>query len=85
MKRKVQGKWKYRKIELMLINLSDNLKKLKINQFQLIDLAILIGTDYFPGIKGIGPKTALKLLKKYGSLETVLQYEKPNYRLHWPV
>ena len=63
----------------MLVNLSDNLKRLNINQFQLIDLAILIGTDYFPGIKGIGPKTALKLIKRYGSLETVIQCEKANY------
>jgi flap endonuclease-1 len=42
-------------------------------------LAVLIGTDYFPGVKGIGPKTALKLLKKYGSLEAIIQYEKVNY------
>jgi flap endonuclease-1 len=39
----------------------------------LIDLGILIGTDYNPdGVKGIGPKTALKLIKKYGSLDGVL-------------
>ncbi|GAI08237.1 unnamed protein product, partial [marine sediment metagenome] len=31
------------------------------------------------GIKGIGPKIALKLLKKYSSLEGVIQYEKNNY------
>ncbi len=62
-----------------MINLSDNLKRLKINQFQLIDLAILIGTDYFPGVKGIGPKTALKLLQKYRSLDLIIQYEKSNY------
>ncbi|MHA1254849.1 MAG: 5'-3' exonuclease H3TH domain-containing protein [Promethearchaeota archaeon] len=79
MKRKVQGKWKYKKIDPMIIFLSDNLKRLKINQFQLIDLAILIGTDYFPGVKGIGPKTALKLLTKYSSLERVILNEKSNY------
>ena len=28
-----------------------------------MDLAIMIGTDYHPGIKGIGPKTGLKLSK----------------------
>lgn len=36
---------------------------------QLIDIAILIGTDYNPGIKGVGPKTALRLMRQYGSLE----------------
>jgi len=40
---------------------------------QLIDVGILIGTDFNPdGIKGLGPKTALKLIKQYGNLETAL-------------
>jgi flap endonuclease-1 len=34
-------------------------------------LAILIGTDFNEGIKGIGPKTALKLIKRHGSLEAL--------------
>ena len=41
------------------------LKELGINQEQLIVLGILVGTDFNPGgIKGIGPKNALKLVKK---------------------
>jgi len=37
---------------------------------QLVDVGILIGTDFNPdGIKGLGPKTALKLIKQYGNLE----------------
>ncbi len=40
---------------------------------QLIDVGILIGTDFNPdGIKGLGPKTAIKLIKQYGALETAL-------------
>ena len=31
----------------------------------------MIGTDFHPGIKGIGPKTGLKLIKKFGTLEEV--------------
>ena len=34
-------------------------------------MGILIGTDFNPGIKGIGPKTALKLIKKHGRLENL--------------
>jgi flap endonuclease-1 len=34
-----------------------------------VDLAILIGTDFNEGVRGIGPKTALKLIKRHGSLE----------------
>jgi len=36
-----------------------------------VDLAIMIGTDYHPGVKGIGPKTGLKLIKQYGTVEAV--------------
>ncbi len=56
------------KIELNQI-LNDN----EISKEQLIDLAIMIGTDFHPGIKGIGPKTGLKLIKLYGSIEKVCQ------------
>jgi flap endonuclease-1 len=42
------------------------LKELEISQEQLIILGILVGTDYnIGGIKGIGPKKALGLIKKY--------------------
>ena len=41
---------------------------------KLIDLKSLMGdkSDNIPGVPGVGPKTAAKLLLKYGSLETVL-------------
>lgn len=53
-------------IKPKIINLSENLNNLGIDKDQLIVLAILVGTDYNPGgVKGIGPKTALKLVKEY--------------------
>jgi len=76
LKRKQQGRWTYTKIEPMIIDLRENLRRLNINQFQLVDLAILIGTDYFPGIKGIGPKTALELIKKHQNLEKIISNER---------
>ena len=54
-----------------LINLNELLTHHIISRDQLIDLAILIGTDFNEGIKGIGPKTALKLLKECGRLESL--------------
>ena len=39
---------------------------------QLIDIGILIGTDYHPGVKGVGPKTALNAIKKYNNIEQAL-------------
>jgi len=53
-----------------LADLKENLEALGINQEQLILLAMLVGTDYNPGgIKGIGPKTALQLVKEHKSKE----------------
>jgi flap endonuclease-1 len=44
-----------------------------LSREQLIDLAIMIGTDFHPGIKGIGPKTGIKLIKQHGSIEVICQ------------
>ncbi len=52
------------KINPELVNLDENLKKLGLTQEKLILLSILVGTDYNKGIKGIGPKKALKLVKE---------------------
>lgn len=65
------SKRKARKLFPELIELSENLRYLGISREQLIDLAILIGTDFNKGLKGIGPKTALKLIKIYKTLENL--------------
>jgi len=68
-----------------LISLSSFLSHHGITRKQLIDAAILIGTDFNEGVKGIGPKTALTLLKKYGKIENMparvrSKIEDQNYR-----
>lgn len=52
-----------------VIELERVLKKMGITREQLVDIAILVGTDYNPGVAGVGPKTALRLIKNYGSIE----------------
>ncbi len=74
-KRKLPGKDVYVEIKPELIELERLLKTLGISREQLIDIAILIGTDYNPdGIEGIGPKTAYQIIKSYGSLEKALKF-----------
>src|SRR5438445_8405670 len=54
-----------------LIKLSENLVLLGISREQLVDHAILVGTDFNQGVKGIGPKKALKLVHDHGSIEQI--------------
>lgn len=74
-RRKLPRKNVYIEVKPELIVLDEILKDLSISREQLIDIAILVGTDYNPeGIKGIGPKKALALIKQYGSLEKALKH-----------
>jgi flap endonuclease-1 len=69
-RRKIPRKNVYVEVVPEIMKLDHVLKELEITRQQLIDVAILVGTDFNPdGVKGIGPKTALKLIKKHGSVE----------------
>ncbi len=57
------------KAERILLN--ELLNENELSREQLVDLGIMIGTDFHPGIKGIGPKTGLKLIKKLGTIEKI--------------
>jgi len=73
-RRKLPRKNVYIEVTPEIVEMSRIARELGITRDQLIDMGILLGTDFNPeGIKGIGPKTALKLIKKYGSLEKVLE------------
>jgi len=63
------SKGAFRPITPELIELDRMLATLEITREQLVDLAILIGTDFNTGIKGIGPKKALALVRQHGSIE----------------
>ncbi len=60
-----------RVVRAQRIELEQILKDNDLDRDQLIDLAIMIGTDFHPGIKGIGPKTGLKLIKEFSTIEAV--------------
>jgi len=52
------------KIELSLVELQATLQALGITREQLVDVAILVGTDFNDGVRGIGPKKGLKAVKE---------------------
>jgi flap endonuclease-1 len=72
-RRKLPRKNVYIEVVPEIVELDKVLNELGINHEQLVDIGILVGTDFNPeGIKGIGPKTALQLIKEHGSLEKLL-------------
>ncbi len=81
-RRKLPRKQIYIDIVPELVELEPALRSLGITRAQLVDVAILVGTDFNPGIKGIGPKKGLKLIQKHGTLEAVMKekgFEIANY------
>jgi flap endonuclease-1 len=52
-----------------ILDLEENLQVLGLTREQLVDVAILVGTDFNEGIKGIGPKTAVKRVRAWKTLE----------------
>jgi flap endonuclease-1 len=71
-RRKLPRKDIYVDLQPEEIRLEDTLAALGVTREQLVDMAILIGTDFNEGVKGVGPKKALNLIKKHGSLEPAL-------------
>jgi flap endonuclease-1 len=78
-KRKLPNKKVYLDVKPELIILQETLDQLEINHDQLIDIALCVGTDYNEGIEGFGPKKALKMIKKYGSMEKLLLLENQKF------
>ena len=82
-KRKLPRRREYVDVAPQEVQLAKVLDTLEISRVQLVDIAILVGTDYNHGIKGIGPKKALKLIKQHKNLESVISekdFEVENYK-----
>jgi len=73
-RRKIPGRDQYRDVKIELIDSGTFLSELGITREQLVDACILMGTDFNPGIAGIGPKKGLKLIKTHGNIENVMQH-----------
>lgn len=61
-----------RKEPILEIHLDKVLEGLEMDRAQFIDLCILLGCDYLDPIKGVGPSTALKLIREHKNLEGVV-------------
>lgn len=57
----------------IMMNKKEFINTYKVDPIKMIDLKALMGdpSDNIPGVKGIGEKTAINLLSKYGSLDNL--------------
>ena len=75
-RRKIPNKNTYIDIVPEIIETQKTLNALGITREELIDVGILIGTDFNPsGFERIGPKTAMKLIKQHSRLEDIPQIQ----------
>lgn len=82
-RKKLPNKLAYEVVKPELVELSENLNNLGIDNDQLIAIGMLVGTDYnIGGVKGIGPKNALKLVKKHGNNFDIL-FEEVRWNDHF--
>jgi flap endonuclease-1 len=75
-KRKIRGRQITVNPERLI--LADVLEGLKLTREQLIEIGILIGTDFNPGVEGIGAKTGLKIVQR-GEFETKIHEKLPDF------
>jgi flap endonuclease-1 len=61
---------------MTVIGHDELLSELKLTREQFVDLCILLGSDYSPGLPKVGPKRALALVREYGTIEKILAGEK---------
>lgn len=73
-RRKVPGKNIYRSVKVEKLELDRVLESLGLDRRGLVEMCLLIGTDFNAGVAGIGPKRGLSLIRKHGSLEAALEH-----------
>ncbi|MBI5859910.1 MAG: flap endonuclease-1 [Nitrosarchaeum sp.] len=83
-RRKIPNRNTYVEIEPEIIETHKTLDVLGITRKQLVDVGILIGTDFNPnGFDRIGPKTALKMIKQHLRLEDIPQIQEQLHEIDY--
>lgn len=75
-RRKLPNRNTYIDILPEIIDTQKTLSELNLTKEQIVDVGILIGTDFNPdGFERIGPKTALKMIRENSKLENIPQIQ----------
>lgn len=72
-RRKLPGKQVWVTVHPEEVRLEESLERAGLTRGLLVDAALLVGTDFNPGVKGIGPKKAIAIVQKHGGLEPLLE------------
>lgn len=81
-RRKIPNRNTYIEIEPEIIEYQKTLDALELSREELVDVGILIGTDFNPdGFDRIGPKTALKMIKQHSRLEDIPQIQEQLHKV----
>ncbi|MEW6721670.1 MAG: flap endonuclease-1 [Candidatus Micrarchaeota archaeon] len=84
-RRKVPRQDRYILVEPELIELKETLDALGIDRGGLIMLGMLLGTDFNEGVKRVGPKTALKIVKEHKTHGEIQEYLRKKYEYDFEV
>ncbi len=84
-RRKVPRQDRYIMVEPEEINLKQTLKSLGIDREKLIMVGILLGTDFNEGVRRVGPKTAIKIVREINSLDEMRAYVREKYEHEFDV
>ena len=81
-RRKIPNKNTYIDVVPEVIETQKTLDDLELSREQLVDVGILIGTDFNPnGFERVGPKTALRMIKKYSRLEDIPEIQEQLHQI----
>lgn len=75
-RRKLPGRREYKDVDIEMLELEPNLRRLGITREQLVDIAILVGTDFNEGVHGVGAKKGLAAVSRDGKIESTQYAEK---------
>lgn len=75
---------KFRDVKPEVLEMDAQLRHLGLTREQLVEAALLVGTDFTPGVKGYGPKKAVAALRKWGTLAAAPENVREALGPRWP-
>ncbi len=82
-RRKIPRKNEFVEIQPELIRAKQVFSELKLTREELVDVGIMLGTDFNEGFPKVGPVTALKYIREFKNLETIIKEK--GFKIDFPI